>query len=74
MKKKKKEQTGQDRASSEAVVSVAKFKRVTNVGCIKKVEFEQKSEEGESVSHVDIWRGVFQVVERVGVAACSNVT
>lgn len=58
----------------QAVVSVAKFKRVTNVGCIKKVEFEQKSEEGESVSHVDIWRGVFQVVERVGVAACSNVT
>lgn len=56
------------------MVSVAKFKRVTNMGCIKKVEFEQKSEEGESVSHVDIWRGVFQVVERVGVAACSNVT
>lgn len=48
-----------ERASS---VPVTEFNGMTGVGCIKKVRFEQKPKEGESVSHVAIWRGVLQVV------------
>lgn len=62
------------RKIEQAVLSIAKFKRVTNTGCIKKAGFEQKPEEGESVSHVDILGGVFQVLKRVAVDACSNMT
>lgn len=42
---------------------------MASVGYVKKVRFEQKPEEAEGVSQVDIWRRVFQVVGRVNVDA-----
>lgn len=38
------------------VIPVANFNRMASMDCIKKVRFQQKLDEGESISQTDIWR------------------